>query len=332
MVRISHREYLGDVLVSATPGAFKNDSLYSLNPGQSQTFPWLSTIAGNYLEYMIHNLAFLFVSTSATALNSTNTQLGIVAMRAQYDPTFAADTSLIQMENAFDCHKANPSVTQTYHCGGIKGGLRTVRTGAQPSNTDLRMYDEGFMQIATQGMQAAGTNIGQLWVVYDIELVKEVYVQGQVGNTIRSAHYRSSTFSPSSPLGLAGSIPAQGTDFIGLTVTNTTITFPNTISTGDYYITVQWVGSIAGNYTAPSLTLTNCAASTPNAIWGSGASTTQSAPENGAACTSCMMGFQISVNAPGSLAASVVFGTGGVFPTGASSVNTYVVQCNPLTN
>ncbi len=40
-VMISHREYLGDVISSATIGAYSGTSYY-INPGNVSTFPWLS--------------------------------------------------------------------------------------------------------------------------------------------------------------------------------------------------------------------------------------------------------------------------------------------------
>ena len=53
---VSHREYLGDINGTT---AFTNTT-YPLNPGVSQTFPWLSTIAASYQQYKFHGLIFEF--------------------------------------------------------------------------------------------------------------------------------------------------------------------------------------------------------------------------------------------------------------------------------
>jgi hypothetical protein len=55
---VCHREYLGDI--QGTAGF--NNTAYPLNPGMSQTFPWLSTVAENFQEYRIHGLVFEFRS------------------------------------------------------------------------------------------------------------------------------------------------------------------------------------------------------------------------------------------------------------------------------
>lgn len=72
--RISHREYVGDV-VSGPSNSFTYKT-YSLNPGNSSLFPWLSVISENFESYKFHGLVFEFKSMSADALNSTNTALG----------------------------------------------------------------------------------------------------------------------------------------------------------------------------------------------------------------------------------------------------------------
>lgn len=75
-----HREYIADVSSSTT---FTTTS-YSVNPGLSATFPYLCNIAQNFQEYQFNGLVFEFKSTSADALNSTNTALGSVILAAQY--------------------------------------------------------------------------------------------------------------------------------------------------------------------------------------------------------------------------------------------------------
>lgn len=74
---VSHREYIQDIVSSSSAGAFKIDS-FLINPGDPATFPWLSNLAQNFEEYRIHGMIFQFKTTSANALNSTNTALGTI--------------------------------------------------------------------------------------------------------------------------------------------------------------------------------------------------------------------------------------------------------------
>lgn len=50
--------------------------MYSVNPGQQVSYPWLSTIAANFESYRIIGQLYEFKTMSADALNSTNTALG----------------------------------------------------------------------------------------------------------------------------------------------------------------------------------------------------------------------------------------------------------------
>ncbi len=98
-VRIQHREFLGDIKTSSTPGAFLIQD-YPINPGMEVTFPWLSSVVGvNFQQYRIRGMVFEYRSMSADALNSTNTALGSVVMATDYDSTDLRFTSKSQMEN-----------------------------------------------------------------------------------------------------------------------------------------------------------------------------------------------------------------------------------------
>ncbi|AYP28907.1 MAG: coat protein [Torentivirus crutis] len=191
-VHIRHREFLGDIISSSTPGAF-NVQQFPLNPGQNSTFPWLSNVVGtNFQQYRINGMLFEFRTMSADALNSTNTALGSVVMATDYDSADSAFTNKAQMENtefgisckpscsavhAIECARSQTAVSELY-----------VRPAAVPANADIRLYDLGQFYIATVGMQAASVNIGELWVTYDITFFKAI--QLTPGLSIRSAHYK----------------------------------------------------------------------------------------------------------------------------------------------
>jgi len=150
---ITHREYIQDITASAVTGAFKIET-FSLNPGQTDTFPWLASIASNYEEYDIQGMVFEFNSTSGYSVASTNTAIGTVIMATQYDPTKPVFENKQSMENyslatsikpsdsflhAIECKKVRSPVKQLY-----------VRTGSN-TGADLRWTDFGNFNIATFG-------------------------------------------------------------------------------------------------------------------------------------------------------------------------------------
>ncbi len=173
--RIVHKEYIADVITSSVANSFKIDK-YPIQP--AYTFPWLSTVAQQYQQYRINGMIFEFKTTSSDALNSTNTALGEVILSTQYNVNTADPVNpaqMYQLEHTSSC-KPSHSVLHPIECA--KNQSPTVvldtRNGSIVSvaNSDLRLYDLGNFYIATNGMQGTNVNIGQLWVSYDISLIK----------------------------------------------------------------------------------------------------------------------------------------------------------------
>lgn len=327
-----HTEYLQDVLTPAPSGGVTAFDIQRIrmNPGQRSFMPWGSTDANQFIHYRLHNVSFIYHSTSGDALNSTNTALGLVLMRCVYDPTLPTDTAQVQMQNASGTVTGKPSQTFALHCSQLTGRELTVNGGAQPAGTDLRFYDEAFFEIATVGMQAQ-MNIGKLYISYSVEYDEPQYIQGQIGQTIYSAHYRNSTFTNAAPLGNGTAFTVQGTDYIGMTATGTTIVFPNTVSTGEYMVFVAWVGTAAA-ITYPAVTITN--GSLVN-IWGTAQVNSLAGinlPSAGATSGQCGTVYNVSINAPGNTQCTLTFGGAGTLPTSGTQVDFYVTQVNQLTN
>lgn len=177
-IRVRHREFLGDVFSSATANTFDIQS-YSINPGLLKVFPWLSQVcASTFQQYRLNGMVFEFRSMSSDSLNSTNTALGQVIMATDYDSVDVAFTSKQQMENtefgvsckpssnmihAIECAPQLTSVSEKY-----------IRAYDPPVNTDIRLYDMGKFYIATNGCQGTNVNLGELWVSYDVSLIKSI--------------------------------------------------------------------------------------------------------------------------------------------------------------
>ena len=177
--RIRHREYIADVSGSQ---AFSSRQ-YQLQPGLTQLFPWLSRFASCYEQYRIMGLVVEFKSTSASALNSTNTALGVVGMVTQYDAHEPPFQNKQEAENYLGCQSCSPSQSMLHFVECAKGqnplDKLYVRTAALGEGADVKFYDMGILNVFTAGMQAAAV-IGELWVSYDIEFSKPKLPPGGV--------------------------------------------------------------------------------------------------------------------------------------------------------
>jgi len=176
---IVHKEYIADVITGSnlvgSSTAFNSVS-YDINPGLNTTFPWLNSLAQNYEQYLVQGMIFEFKTNSAMAVSSTNTALGTVIMATQYNSLSTQFVNKQQMENYEYSQSCVPceSAMHPVECDPKQtacNGLFYVRVPiAKPG--DLRLYDIGRFTIATQGMQAANVNIGELWVTYKICMLK----------------------------------------------------------------------------------------------------------------------------------------------------------------
>lgn len=175
-VRMSNREYIGEI--SSSTGFIINSSL-RINPGQSTTFPYLSAIAANFQEYKFYGLCFEFKSTSADALNSTNTALGTVMMAAQYDTLKPLPTGKLEIMNEMWSSDTKPSenLFLPIECSPAENPMSVMYIDTTINNLPYtvlpadRFADVGRLIVATQGSQAVAT-VGELYVTYDVELKK----------------------------------------------------------------------------------------------------------------------------------------------------------------
>lgn len=172
-MRVVHREYLGDVITSPVAGGFKI-AQYPIQPALASVFSWLGPVAGQFDEYQVLGMVFEFKSNSYDALASTNTASGTVIMTTQYNVLAPPFTNKLQMEQyEFTC-SAKPSVDIMHpvECARGESPTYTLTTRTSVAPGDLRLYDLGTFNLATVGMQGTNVNVGELWVSYDINLLK----------------------------------------------------------------------------------------------------------------------------------------------------------------
>lgn len=257
-VRVSHHEFIGDVLSTSDFAVLK----YPLNPGVSGTFPWLSSVAAAFQEYELNGCVFYFKSTSANALNSTNTALGQVIGAVQYNPYLASPASKIEMLGLSSAADGKPSESNLYpvECKADMVLMRSklVRSGAVVD--DLAKYDHGNFFLGTNGSQAIAT-VGELHIVYDITLKKPKLFAS--GASPAWYYHESSTENKSS-----GAAPFTGTSYVfqnSLGVTRGiaadgkymfTIPEQYVVAGTKYHIIMTW-GGTAASVVKPVLSSTN---------------------------------------------------------------------------
>lgn len=261
--RLQHREYIRDISSSL---GFASTT-FQLNPGQSTLFPWLSAIAQNFEEYKVHGMVVYLNTTSATAVSSTNTALGIWGIVTQYDPSETDFTTKQQCENYVGCQTAVPSCS-LIHGVECKPSVNVldkffVRAGFTPAVEDLKFYDLGKIQVFTQGSQAVST-IGEMWVSYDIEFMKpRLPTFGD--NIVFSDRWSNSTgIDGSNMFGTgAGLTPVTGSNLLSSVSGNTlslSATAPNTI----YLLSIQYN---SGSHTTGTITATPGGSISSNLLW-----------------------------------------------------------------
>ena len=265
-VRICHREYIQDV--QSTVG-FANLS-FAINPANRNLFPWLSNIAQNFQEYIIHGMVMQFNSLSAEALNSTNTALGAVIMSTDYNAASIPYQSKAAAENAEFTVSTRPSQSlihgiecdpsMTVNQGHLY--ISPNSNGTAPTGEDIKTYNLGTFQFMTQGSQAVAT-VGELWVSYDIELLKPTDT-ASLYNSVGD-HWTLNNANPGAGGAgfLFGSTRVNQMNSIGGFVTSlvaqSTYTFPTGVVPGQIYLFIySIIGSTTGDLINPTVTYANC--------------------------------------------------------------------------
>lgn len=176
-VVFSHREFVGDVKSSV---GFAT-TVYPINPGNPNLFPWASQIAKLYEEYEALGIVLEYRPTSATAVGTTSAGMGVVIMATDYDVYDRNYTSKRAMEAA-EFSSAGVPYDRFIHpieCDPARNVMRSMYivpgiTDASQASGDERMSVLGNLTIATVGQQTTGDVIGELWISYHIRLSRPI--------------------------------------------------------------------------------------------------------------------------------------------------------------
>jgi len=312
-VTIRHREYIADISMD---GAAFNLATYNINPGLPITFPYLSAVAANFQEYRFKGLVFEYKTTSATALVSgTNTAMGSVMLAAQYRSDAATFTNKTQLLNEMWSVDTVPSssVVLPIECGPAETVLKHqyIRTGGVGTG-DIKMFDLALLSVATFGGQTGQTNVvGELWVSYEVELLKPQLSLSSQGGTFFAA----TSTSPTSALPLTGFAAGiyAGSTLSGISLTNNSITFSSLTGSASYQILIYWGG--AGVTTTNPVPTVSGGLTLATAVAPYTASLL--APTNGATGSGTIILINnVNVNASGG---TITYGAAGNIPLGGQS-------------
>lgn len=312
-VEFSHHEYVGTVNSSV---AFNREWVIDINPGLSQSFPWLSTLANSFTSWQMMGAAVHFKSTSAQALNSTNTALGEIFMAANYnnspsEPSYDSKEQIMQTEWSTS---GPPSQNQTLflECDPKQNGRSVLHTRSG-TVADRQDFDLCRVTVAAQGSQADAI-VGDLFITYQIRLMKKQLLG--IPARVPSALYQLVSAADATPLGT----PTLGFDNIGLTFSGNTITVPRG-TRGKFFIEFFWDGDSTActypNITAQS-NMTNVLLFTNNSA---------SIITNNETTDKLFMKHAFMLT-DASIDGSLTLGAAGTLPTNLVSAEFYLTQVN----
>lgn len=175
--RVTHREYIQDILAAnSAPSAFQATQ-FALNPGQVATFPWLSSVAKNFESYRFRKLKFFYETEAPSSLG------GSLVQSVDYDATDAAPLTKQQAmayRNAVRSAPWEPCAHTSAQEDLNKRKTYYVRPGALPRDqagnpSDIKMYDTGNLFVCTQNVTTASAVCGELYVEYDVDLMTPIW-------------------------------------------------------------------------------------------------------------------------------------------------------------
>lgn len=307
---IRFQEYISDIYTTAdiaNPSAFNIQS-YLINAANSITFPWLSQLAANYEQYFVEGMIFEFRSTSADALNSTNTALGSVMLATQYDvadPVFRSKAEMLNYEYS-NSIKPSDNCMHMIECAPsqtVLAGLYTL-DGSVPSGTDSRLYHLGRFNIATVGFQAANVNIGELHVTYQVRLLKPK-LYSELGFANDFAVLTNVDYSNVQPWNVTDSTWGYNTlNNFNVRMVAGTLNIPATSVIKSYRIEASWASSTPAAIVFPLITVANGTLVGPNDTL---------APGGGETASRVVMSFVVTTTGNSKITA-ISMGGAGLLP------------------
>lgn len=309
--RICHREYVCDIISSATAGGFKLQN-FPLQPGYSGTFPWMSSVALNFQKFNIRGAIAEFKSGSGDAITGTNTALGEVIISTNYNCADGLFVNRTQMENTQYCSSAKPSVSFVHviECDPSLQAQENLYVSSKVTGLTgigINEVNWGNLQVATVGCQGTNVNLGSLYITYDIELIQAIddsVDRLPVGDWFSFA---GATVTGANPCGTVATT-ADPANSLGGTLVGATYSFPANLNQGLFKFIYSIQGTAAA-FTAPGATLVNCVL---RPVMGNDTLSALAYPQNGLVASQVALLYTIEVTAAN---ATITIGGAGAIPT-----------------
>lgn len=321
-VVISHREHIGTVRSST---GFEIQYELPLNPAQGGTFPWLSAVASEFTQWEPLGIIFEYVSTSGNAVSSTNNALGEVIMTVNANSLDSSYLNKTQMLNSDFAQAFAPSTNGMcpVECAPQQTTLTKLYTryGSVKPGADIRMSDLGVLTVATSGMQAADIEVGELYVTYQIALLKPQLVQ-ELGFLAPYCSWKATNLPTTGDALPLGDGQTYLFNNMGVTVENNNKLVLPRNTNGKFILSGYIQGSGTVIPIMPLLAYNNCAA-----ILALRQNTVATVLNNG--FTTDRMLYQTAFEIiDSSSEATIQFGLLGVMPTSLAAASWSIVQIN----
>jgi hypothetical protein len=175
-VVISKRENIGKIVgTTASSNGFELMQ-FRIQPTDPATFPWLHSVAANFVEYDLLGMIVSFETTSSAYAPSVG--LGCVGIATQYNANALPFTDMEALLNAQGASSGNPAedIVHGVECDPqerIRHGAGEILYTRRPGTRGaVNLYDFGVLNVGVEGIPAAavGAELGKLYVTYQIEL------------------------------------------------------------------------------------------------------------------------------------------------------------------
>jgi len=184
---VNHTEFITDIYgipwdATTVPPSRTSDFqsfTLELNPGLSNTFPFLSQIAQNFEEFQFIQLVFEYHPKLSNNLTSNDGQTGTLLFHTDTNPNNKPKSSKQRLNQQFGTVDGRPIdfLDHGIECDPNKlpgDGHRFVRTEPITEGQDKLNYDHGLSQFAVCSTPQELSNevLGELHVYYTVKLIK----------------------------------------------------------------------------------------------------------------------------------------------------------------
>jgi hypothetical protein len=161
-VIVRHSEYVMDINGSTETETTR----LRVNPGDGNTFPWLSRMAGSYEKFKIRKMSFRYIKNCASITE------GFVWMYPDYDVNDPIEQQKAVFLNMMDVVQGSAWTNLTLNISPAKFNQTKsylIRSPYQVYN-DYLLYDPVNVMVGTEGT-GDPISIGKIFVDYEIELM-----------------------------------------------------------------------------------------------------------------------------------------------------------------